>query len=331
MTMTEESIRQLQHFGYTEDEARFLNLAALHSGYFTCRQFNTYLGLERGGTSQRFIEKVVVRKHVRFERYQGQEIVYHIRCLGIYNRLGQRDNRNRREKAPFTVKRRLMGLDFILANRSCRFLAGEAEKVEHFLAQRQLEIGVLPHRHFQSHTTEQTAERFFVDKLPIFLEADSPLVHFVYVDEGAQSLEGFKTFLRQHQPLFNALGGFEVVYVAADRQWFTKAEAAFRRLFGGGPTPLELDFETHEMIGYFETRRKFETREFGGLTAARIAQYRDEKQTFAGDEFEELYRRWLDIGTASLLARDQSSSDARFRTHLLDDGYEMFGGLKHAS
>ncbi len=329
--MTEDSICKLQHFGYTEDEACFLSFAALHSGYFTCRQFTTFLGLERGGTSQRFIEKVVARKHARFERYQGQAIVYHLRCQGIYNRLGQRDNRNRRAKMPFTVKRRLMGLDFILAHRSFRFLASEAEKVEYFLVQRQIGIEVLPCRHYQSHAGAQTAERFFVDKLPIFLDGDSSIVHFAYIDEGAQSLEGFKTFLRQHQPLFNALPSFEVVYVAAERQWFTKAEAAFRRLFRGRPLPLELDFETHEMIGYFETRRKFETRDFAGLTAARIGQYREEKRTFAAEEYEELYRRWLEIGTEVLLARNEPSSDPRFRTYLLEDSYEMFGGLKHAS
>ena len=36
--------RALQALGYTEREAQFVELAALHSGYFVRRQFNAFVG-----------------------------------------------------------------------------------------------------------------------------------------------------------------------------------------------------------------------------------------------------------------------------------------------
>ncbi len=38
----------LQHFGYTEEEARFLYLVATHSGYFTYQQFLCFIGTKPG-------------------------------------------------------------------------------------------------------------------------------------------------------------------------------------------------------------------------------------------------------------------------------------------
>src|SRR5579871_2475165 len=145
-TMTENYISSLQHYGYTEQEARFLALAAPHSGYFTARQYEQFLGVKRGGTSQRLIEKLLSRRHALSERYQGSQVVYHIRGKGIYHRLGQSDNRNRRDRAPFTIKRKLMCLDFVLAHVDQRFLNTEREKVEYFTVDRQVDIELLPSR-----------------------------------------------------------------------------------------------------------------------------------------------------------------------------------------
>ena len=45
-----ERIQALQRLGYTEREAAFLCLAALHGGYFLRRQYAQFLGREDGGT-----------------------------------------------------------------------------------------------------------------------------------------------------------------------------------------------------------------------------------------------------------------------------------------
>jgi hypothetical protein len=48
----------------------------------------------------------------------------------FYKAIGEEDNRNRRERRVFTIKNKLMCLDFVLANRRHRFLATESEKLE---------------------------------------------------------------------------------------------------------------------------------------------------------------------------------------------------------
>jgi hypothetical protein len=334
--MAEEFIVRLQQYGYAREEAEFLSLAALHSGYFVRRQFNDFLGQQRGGNAQRFIKKLLTRRHAQCERYRTNQFVYHIRGKGIYARLGQRDNRNRRDKAPFTIKRKLMCLDFVLAYRNCRFLETEAAKVEYFAVERRVEIDCLPARRYQSRRTTEAAERFFIDKLPVFLDApadslSSPVVHFAYIDEGTESTDGFATFLRRHRSLFLALGEFEVIYAAAHRQWFPKAEGIFLRMCGARRSANPFPPETQELIGYFQARRKFEARDFGGFDTERIVRYRGEKRQFAGERYEELYRQWLAHSTEAMLPRSAEASTGTFRTHLLACDYDIFGGVRHAS
>lgn len=331
--MLEEKIERLKQYGYLPAEAHFLALAAVHSGYFVRRQFNQFLGQERGGNAQRLIEKLIARRHAQAERYLSNLTVYHIRGKGIYSRLGQTDNRNRRERAPFTVKRKLMCLDFVLAHRERRFLETEAEKVEYFVVERGVEAEALPGRRYQSRKTTEVTERFFVDKLPILIDplAAPSVVHFAYVDEGAQSTEGFSTFLCQHRRLFEAVRVLEVVYVAAEPRWFPRAESTFHRLIGMTPLESPVPPERLELLEYFETRRRFETRDFTGLETAQIVRYRAQKGIFSDDKHEEMYRRWREAGVAALFPEVRTPRGIGFRTYLLPHDYGMFGVYRHAS
>ena len=340
--MLQEGIERLTQYGYTPEEAQFLTLAALHSGYFVRRQFNEFLGQERGGNAQRFTQKLIALRHARRESYLIALFVYHIRAKGIYGRLGQVDNRNRREKGPFTVKRKLMCLDFVLAHRDRRFLATEAEKVEYFVVEHGVPIEYLPARRYQSRQSTEATDRFFVEKLPIYIDKPAasdepcdataaPVVRFAYVDEGTQSTEGFATFLSQHRRLFHALGRFEVVYAATDARWFAKAESTFRRLAGAQAANQPTQFpDALDLIEYFETRRKFETRDFTGLDTNRIVRYRGEKRKFSTDEYEQMYRRWVEGGAQAVFPQANTPA-ASFRTHLLPHDYDTFGVLRNAS
>jgi hypothetical protein len=329
--MLEQDIQSLQHYGYSQQEAHFLALAAPQSGYFTRRQFNGFLGQERGDNAQRFVDKLLTRRHAQFERYQGNQLVYHIRAKGIYRRLGQADNRNRRDKAPFTIKRKLMALDFVLAHRDCPYFASEREKVAYFTIDREIDINLLPSRRYQAHETNQCPERFFVEKFPIFLDSGaSPVPHFLYIDEGARSIQGFHTFMRQYWPLLQGLGSFEVIYAAAGHELFADAERLFLKTTGAAAR-LRLFDDSETMLAYFETRRKIESRDYRGIDSQRIVQFRAEKQTFAGDQYEELYRVWLEGGRAALSKRHGVACDARFQTYLLPEDYQIFGRLSHAA
>lgn len=337
--MTNEAIPVMERLGYSPEEAEFLCLAAIHSGYFVRRQFNDFVGQGRGGAAHRFIEKLLGRHHARYTRYRLNHVIYHVRAKKIYNRLGQTDNRNRREKAPLTIKRKLMSLDFVLAHRKERFLATEFEKVAYFTGERGVPLGDLPLRRYVSHRSGTATARYFVDKLPMYITVSedtlsSPVVHFAYVDEGAETLQGFETFLAQYKPLFEALGAFELVYVATGAPKWQEAERLFHRTFtascvadGRPPDP-----EILRLLDFFKTRRKVDLKELQGLNTGRIIQLRDERKEFSGAEFEALYEAWVRGGDAAVtVAATASLPRGMFRAMLLPHDYDIFGEVRRAS
>jgi hypothetical protein len=48
MKMPAEHIERIRELGYTEPEARFLYIVAVHSGYFTLGQFRTFTNTSYG-------------------------------------------------------------------------------------------------------------------------------------------------------------------------------------------------------------------------------------------------------------------------------------------
>ncbi len=63
MKIKTEAISILKRFGYTEREAGFLYLVAIHSGYFTQRQFAAFASIKPGGIVTAFTNKLVARGH----------------------------------------------------------------------------------------------------------------------------------------------------------------------------------------------------------------------------------------------------------------------------
>ncbi len=337
--MLEDSIQNLCRLGYRPDEASFLRMAGIHSGYFVRRQFEQFIGASGGGASARFIEQIVDRGHARIIHFRPDRLIYHICALRIYARFDDADNRNRREKAPSTIKRKLMCLDFVLANRAQQFLESENRKVSYFADAWGIRQEHLPFRRYKFRRS--TGERFsyFVDKLPIYVSPqptdEDPAVHFAYIDDGLQTLAAFHTFLIHHHPLFMALKSFEVIFVAADGSFLESARRVFRRCYreDGTTTLGELDAEQIRMIEFFRMRRKREDKDFRGLGTEGLAVYRTEKEHFAGSQYEELYRKWMVEGESALCRHILSPNplEARFRTVVLPHDYEIFGSLSHAS
>ena len=59
----EQQIQTIQTFGYSEPEAQFLRLGALHSGYFLHRQFLRSVERRNGKYAQDFFDKLIARGH----------------------------------------------------------------------------------------------------------------------------------------------------------------------------------------------------------------------------------------------------------------------------
>jgi hypothetical protein len=71
MKMSAEQIERIKGLGYTESEAHFLYIVAIHSGYFTLRQFCTFTRAARGKRSFLFARKLLQSEHASMRDYPG--------------------------------------------------------------------------------------------------------------------------------------------------------------------------------------------------------------------------------------------------------------------
>src|ERR1700744_2412887 len=150
----QERIRNLKTLGYTDREAEFLCLAALHSGYFVRRQFLGFAGRERGKLDAKLAEKTVGAGHARPLVFRHNRTVYSLCSKPFYEAIGETDNRNRRTHEVFTIRNRLIGLDFVLNNKDRRFLATEKEKVAFFRDKLGIELDLLPTRRYRARKSD---------------------------------------------------------------------------------------------------------------------------------------------------------------------------------
>ncbi len=73
MNIPAEHVDALVRLGYTREEARFIHMVAVHSGYFTHRQFLRFADTKRGKHSQKFLDKLLLQKHAAAHTYQSGE------------------------------------------------------------------------------------------------------------------------------------------------------------------------------------------------------------------------------------------------------------------
>lgn len=336
---TPERIEALQRFGYSEREASFLCLAALHSGYFLRRQYGEFLGRQDGGSITQLIEKTLDAGHVQVATYRANTHIYHLGARPFYVALGQEDNRNRRPKEPSTIKAKLMGLDFVLRSPDHFYLATEQEKVDYFSGALELEKSLFPVKRYANNG--RTIERYFIEKYPIFLSPSAqpampPVVSFCFIDEGSAGISGFSTFLNQYGGLLNRLRESRVIYVAATSTHFQAAANAFARFLRSESLAAERRSAgalPHRMLEHFEARQLYETQKWDSFDRGKLIRLRDERQEFSGPGIEALYERWKRKGNADGVEtpgqreRVPARFSGQFSTYLLGYSYDLFGSL----
>jgi len=336
----EERIQGLQRFGYSEREASFLAIAALHGGYFLRRQFARFLAREDGGAVVQLIDKALALGHVQVFTYEHKVHIHHLGARSLYRALGEEDNRNRRQRQPLTIKNKLMGLDFVLKTPEGQYLATEKEKLDHFCRGLQLPESVLPVKLYRGADGESTA-RYFVDKYPLFLlpasaPAASPVVSFCYVDEGMTTLSRFDSFIAQYGRLFACLPEFRVIYVASTPVLFSGARKCFERFVakqGNGMDGSAMDPDIRHMLEHFEARRLYEMKQLTGFDRAKLIRFRNEREAYSGPQHMSLYELWKGGGNQAVLQilktemRLPARWQAAFSTCLLEHRYDIFGTL----
>lgn len=334
-----ERVQSLARFDYSEVEARFLCLAALHGGYFLRRQAAQFLERADGGSVTALIDKIFAHGHATARAFDRNVHLYHLGARSFYAALGQSDNRNRRERECSTIKQKLMGLDFVLAHPENVFLATEEEKLQYFLSTLGLPESALPARTYRSTKTSPTT-RFFVEKYPIFLPSRShdqvPFgtpVSFCFIDEGLTTSAHFETFLGHYSRLFAALAAVRVVYVSDRVAPFHGAEAVMKKRLVRGESGRNSATFVKRLVSHFGLRSRYEARQFDGFDRATLIQLRDDQTEFTGPKFDSYYELWKAGGDAAVrqILAPQAVSEPRpalsFSTHLLENNYDFLGTL----
>ena len=117
----DERIGRLRQMRYTDREADFLLLAAIHSGVFIMRQYTTYAQINRGAVTDQLVHKAATRQHIRAFPSRNRTLIYQV-CKPVFAAIGEPHNRNRRMKQVDLTTHRLMGPDLVLTNLTSRYL-----------------------------------------------------------------------------------------------------------------------------------------------------------------------------------------------------------------
>ncbi len=335
MMTNEERIRTLKDFGYADREAEFLCMAALHSGFFLRRQYLEYLGAKSGYADDLLIQRIVNLGHGRLAVLRQTQLC-HLSSRAFYTAIGEPDNRHRRMRPLGAIRIKLMALDYVLAHPDATYLATETEKLWFFCGKLGIAKENLPARTYRSKTGSSTTDRYFVDKFPISLAAESPssspVVSFSYIDEGEVATPGFETWLLQYARLFSALDRFRVVFVSTRETRFPWAERYFRCFFDAPSrsTQAGINPSVERLLRYYRLENAFRERRLAELDAGKLDDLRRLRKEFASRWIERLFTHWKEQGDRVVVEffeekrPSPSPGDARFVTFKIPWDYELF-------
>ena len=328
MHFPETSIENLRGLGYTEDEARFLYLVATRAGYFSTRQYLTFTGAKSGEKSMAFTQKLLGRGHASARLLLRNGRVYHLYSRIVYRAIARENLRNRHEHGVEHIRTKLAILDFVLAHLDYRYLETEADKVNHFCKELGLKSSVLPAKRYSGAIREQAADRYFVDKFPLFFAPDSsssPVVTFSFVDPGLLSLASFESHLFAYQSLFAVIPQVNFVYVATRPAHFQAARKLFLVM---APTVTNPDPGV-EGLRYFHYRYLWETKQYAKLSNEQIQSLNEAQKRFTDPRIESLFHPWMHGQITVDVVSDQfrklaPKREVSFRTELVDGQAALF-------
>jgi hypothetical protein len=307
----EDRVAIVTGMGFTERQARFVTLVALHSGYCLRRQYATFAGISNGQTARDCLHRLVtlhLARRLTFRRDRGH--IYHLFARPLYAALRQQDNRNRRHASPALIARKLMLLDYVLMQPERDWSVTEAEKVDLFTRKLGVPAHALPHRTYEPvrHAAGPTV-RYCVQKLPIFVTTNPPRVHFVCLvtDPSARDVG---LFIREHHALLSHLPAHTLVilrpaHISTDAHCHAAYAMATQTIL---TAPRALDNAT--LRWFFDARRRIEHGQLRTLSVADIDRYRACRRR-AGGTLDALYGRWLALGAPSIDALDATVDSTR--------------------
>jgi len=282
MSTPEDKIVNLQTFGYTGVEARFLYLVATHSGYFTLRQFLNFARSKSGKRNARLVEKLFKMGHASARRYTRRSLVFQLRSRQIYAAIGKNHLRNRREHELPHIKTQLLALDFILAHPQEQYFETAEEKRRYFTSRFKIEETLL------SPTGAKREGISFSDRFPLCVAYPAPdympVVTFTFIDPEHRSLDAYIAHLRLYRPLFRRLPGFQFIYVSTASDLQNEAAELFSFLVEGKGLA--------DLSRYFDLQTKWDHEQYGRLTEADVLFLHGARKRFTGPSIASLYYLW---------------------------------------
>jgi hypothetical protein len=282
MSLYESQLANLSAFGYTEAEARFLYLVAVHSGYFTVRQFLDFCHARSGKRNARFVEKLFALGHATAQRYTRRSLVYHLRSRQIYEAIGKTHLRNRREHELDYIKTRLLALDFILANPEDRYFETAEEKRRYLIERFKLSESLFVP------SSEHGKAITFSEAFPLCVAYPAPdymaVVTFTYVDPEHRNLDRYIAHLRTYRPLFRQLPSFQFIYISTAAGLQQEAGELFSFLVEGRGLS--------DLTRYFDVQTKWDSRKYSLVTEDDMIFRHQAAKRFNGEIFHTLFHLW---------------------------------------
>jgi hypothetical protein len=292
MNFPAEHVERIKELGYTQAEACFLYIVAVHSGYFTLGQFRAFTGASYGKRPTSFAQKVIKRGHATVRDYMRRGSIFHLFSRTIYGQIDKDNLRNRKRHSFDFMRARLVLLDFVLANQDLNYFETEQDKVRFFCDELGVPKAALPVKVYEGGPASKPTLRYFVDKFPLFLASPfsgaPPVATLSYVDSGFETSSHFVAHLAAYLGLFRELKTFRFLYIAAKDAYFQKAAECFRSLV---KRPLEADV-SGEILRYFQVRTKWERHEYVVPVTEDLEFLNEARQRFQGERFEGLFEGW---------------------------------------
>src|SRR6202158_2457094 len=226
MNLKAAQTERIKDLGSTEAEARFIYIVAIHSGYFTLRQFPNFAHARRGKRSNVFAQKLLKHGHATMRDYMGAGSVFHLFSRTLYGQIEKDNLRNRRQHSFDFIRTRLVLLDFILNNQDLAYFETEQDKVSFFCEKLEVSKDLLPAKVYEGASGSRPTIRYFVDKFTLFLATPlpgtPPVVTLSFVDSGFETPSSFTGHLNAYQGLFRQLKTFRFLYIAPKDAHFRK-------------------------------------------------------------------------------------------------------------
>jgi len=311
----------LRRNGYTPNEGAFLCLAADAGGYFLRRHYQTLRGTQRTRAESKLADKLLANRHAKVYLGPRNVELFHLSSRWFYRLIGADQSRNRRRRPESAIRRRLLTLDYLLANRGGWRLTTDEHKIDYF------ETLCRVPRPFLILKNDR-----FIDRQPILVgpqaENYTSVISFCCVESQPFNPRRFRSFFRRHRYIWECLEVKRLVYVT-DRKWNpVLAEREFRALADRSfPTPTDPKPTLRQEIQKaFRAKQQVETGFRWNLADKDRHLVESLKWRLGARIFDSLYDEWRVIADQAIYESiPADSSELRrppdFETLLVDADY----------